>query len=121
MVKGGGPWTAAALAQVVPRSAAGPWSVRRPPVPWPAPPPAPRGARGQTAEWIGEVDVGQVLRPPVARPMFRPPPAPRGTCALSTVLSAAPCAAVPEKGREGNVEAKVERPMCLKMKLGGVF
>ena len=119
MVKGGGPWTAAALAQVVPRYAAGPWSVRRPPVPWPAPPPAPRGARGQTAEWIGEVEVGQVPRPPAARPTSRPPPAPRGTCALSTMLSAAPCAAVPEKGREETVEVEVERPMCLKRGLGG--
>ena len=67
------------------------------------------------------------LRPCAARPSRvpprRPPPAapaakpPSGTCALSTVLSAAPCAAAPEKGREEIVAVvlvEVERPKCLK-------
>ena len=97
--------------------AAGPPSVPCPPAPCPLPPPAPRGARGQTAVMFGGVIVVVVPRPPAARPPDRPPPAPHGTRTSATALPVAPCAAVPEKGQEEIVGAsavEVERPMCRK-------
>ena len=118
MKEGGGPLTAASPAQGGPRWTAVPPSARRPPVPFPVPPPAPRGTRGQTAVWFGVVVVVVVPRP-AALPPVRPPPAPRGTRTTATAVAASPRAAAPATRQRERVE-EVERPKSFKWGEGGL-